>query len=495
MKIACYCRVSTEKESQVDSLENQKLFFKEYAEKNNYEIYNIYADWGISGTKLKNRIEFNNLMKDAKKHLFDLVVVKDVSRFARNTVDLLQNIRILKDLNINVNFITANMTSMGDSEFVLTVFGALAQEESNNISKRVKFAKKLNAEKGRVPNIVYGYDKIKGDYFNLHINEEEANVVKQIFNLYLNNYGCSKISMILNGQGYKTKRGCNFSINAIERIIKNPIYTGKIINRKQEVENFLTGKRKELDESEWIVVEKPELRIISDKTFNKANEMYKKASNYMKNHPITTKRNTSKYILSGLLRCSECGYGFKRFPKERGHKETYWKCKGRNTEGSDYCPNLTKVYEKDILKIIQTNFNDIIKNKEKFTKDVYKKYKDKYSTQLKNISFYKKQLKEKEKRKEKFIEMYQNEIIDMKDLKERTKILNNDINELEKTIHSIENIENNKDVEKEIDTFFKNIQKCINNMTNENLKSIFDCIIVKPSNEIEIHYKILEEIE
>ena len=139
-------------------------------------------------------------MADAEHGLFDMVVVKDISRFARNTVDLLQNVRKLKSLGIETQFLTANMTSMGNSEFVLTIFGALAQEESANTSKRVKFGKKMNAEKGRVPNIVYGYDKTIGDYFNLTINEEEAAVVHQIYQWYIKDgYGAAKISIFLNG--------------------------------------------------------------------------------------------------------------------------------------------------------------------------------------------------------------------------------------------------------------------------------------------------------
>lgn len=121
----------------------------------------IYADEGISGTKIKKRAEFLRMMTDAERGLFEQVLVKDISRFARNTVDLLENVRKLKALGIETQFLTANMKSMGDSEFVLTVFGALAQEGSANTSKRVKFGKKMNAEKGRVPNMVYGYDKTK----------------------------------------------------------------------------------------------------------------------------------------------------------------------------------------------------------------------------------------------------------------------------------------------------------------------------------------------
>ena len=220
MNIAAYCRVSTDKSDQLNSLEAQKEFFSEYTKRTGDTLVRLYADEGISGTKIKNRKEFLRMMSDAEHGLFDMVVVKDISRFARNTVDLLQSVRKLKALGIETQFLTANMTSMGNSEFVLTIFGALAQEESANTSKRVKFGKKMNAEKGRVPNIVYGYDKTIGDYFNLAINQEEAKVVKQIYQWYTQEgYGAAKISNMLNEKGYKTKRNCKWSQNAICRIL------------------------------------------------------------------------------------------------------------------------------------------------------------------------------------------------------------------------------------------------------------------------------------
>jgi site-specific DNA recombinase len=171
MNIAAYCRVSTDKADQLNSLETQKRFFREYTERSGDTLVRLYADEGISGTKTKNRTEFLRLMRDAERGVFDMVVVKDISRFARNTVDLLQNIRRLKELGIQTLFLTANMTSMGNSEFVLTIFGALAQEESANTSKRIKFGKAENAKRGKVPNLVYGYDKTAGDYFSLTVNE------------------------------------------------------------------------------------------------------------------------------------------------------------------------------------------------------------------------------------------------------------------------------------------------------------------------------------
>ncbi|MDR2168104.1 MAG: recombinase family protein, partial [Clostridiales bacterium] len=186
MNLAAYCRVSTDGTDQLNSLAAQKRFFEEYAERNRYNLVRIYADEGISGTRMRNRTEFLRLLRDAENGLFDMVVVKDISRFARNTVDLLNSTRRLKALGIETLFLTANMTVLGNSEFVLTIFGALAQEESAATSKRVKFGKRQNAEKGRVPNIVYGYDKIKGDYFNLEINAAEAAVVRRIFDWYAN---------------------------------------------------------------------------------------------------------------------------------------------------------------------------------------------------------------------------------------------------------------------------------------------------------------------
>ena len=162
MNIAAYCRVSTDKEDQLNSLEAQKEFFTEYTKRTGDNLVRLYADEGISGTKIKNRKEFLRMMADAEHGLFDMVVVKDISRFARNTVDLLQNVRKLKALGIETQFLTANMTSMGNSEFVLTIFGALAQEESANTSKRVKFGKKMNAEKAAFPTLFTGMIRPSG---------------------------------------------------------------------------------------------------------------------------------------------------------------------------------------------------------------------------------------------------------------------------------------------------------------------------------------------
>lgn len=363
MNIAAYCRVSTDKSDQLNSLETQKEFFLEYTKRTGDNLIKLYADEGISGTKIKNRKEFQRMLADAEKGLFDMVVVKDISRFARNTVDLLQSVRRLKSLGIETQFLTANMTSMGNSEFVLTIFGALAQEESANTSKRIKFGKKMNAEKGRVPNIVFGYDKTIGDYFNLSINENEAKAIRQIFQWYTEEgYGGSKIANMLNERGIKTKRGNNWSQNSVCRILTNEIYTGKIINGKEEIADFLTGQRKEKDESEWLVTIRPELRIIEDEVFDKAQDILKGRHDSFK---ITHERQSNKYLFSTLIKCKECGWSFRRTVRQ--YKNTYvrWVCSGHNGKGADSCPNVVTVDEEELIQALQEYFQEILGEKKK----------------------------------------------------------------------------------------------------------------------------------
>ena len=165
---------------------------------------------------------------------------------------------------------------MGNSEFVLTIFGALAQEESANTSKRIKFGKKLNAENGRVPNLVYGYDKTPGEYFSLRVNGPEAAVVREIYDRYVGaGDGTSRIANALNDRGIRTKRGCAWSQNAVCRILANELYAGRVVNGRQEVADFLTGERRDIDETEWLVTERPELAIIDAETFEKAQSIMK----------------------------------------------------------------------------------------------------------------------------------------------------------------------------------------------------------------------------
>ena len=502
MKIAAYCRVSTEKEAQIDSLEKQIEFFNEFTKKNGYELYKLYADEGISGKQIKHRKQFQQMMIDAKAKKFDKVVVKDVSRFARNTVDLLQSVRELKSYGVQVDFLNNGEVMEGGSEFILTILGAMAQQESANMSKRVKFGKDITAKKGRVPNLVFGYDKIPDERYTLKINEEEAKIVKEIFESYVyKGIGTTKIAWNLNDRGIRTKKTKSKWVQtSIVRMLKNPIYTGRVTNKKSEVTDFITGTRKELPEEEWIVVERPEMRIISDELFNRAQELLEQRSNEFK---LNNKREKTEYVFSTLIYCKHCGYSFRRIKRKYtadGPEYIRWVCSGRNSMGVNHCPNTTVIDEEELLNAIKIYLKNIIKNKKDFMKVVEKEFEKITKLRENNERSEESLLKEIEKvtvKKQKYMEMFQNEIINIQELKKYTNPLNEDIARLERELKLITSEIKEKDVlEKELNKTIKTVDDILNNqtITNAMLKTIIDVIEVDSDSNVEVRLKLLNEI-
>ena len=498
MNIAAYCRVSTDKSDQLNSLEAQKKFFTEYTQKNGHDLVKLYADEGISGTKIKNRKEFLQLMRDAKQGLFDMVVVKDISRFARNTVDLLQSIRTLKALGIETTFLTANMTVLGQSEFVLTIFGALAQEESANTSKRVKFGKKMNAEKGRVPNIVYGYDKTNGDYFNLGINKEEAKIIRQIFTWYIEEgYGAAKIANMLNERGCKTMRGYSFSQNAICRILTNELYTGKIINGKEEVTDFLTGTRAEKDQSEWLVTDRPDLRIIEPEQFDQAQEVLAGRHGAFN---MKRERQSNKYLFSTLIKCKECGWSFRR--TVRTYKNTYirWVCSGHNGKGADNCPNAVTVDEEELIQALEEYFAEMLKSKKNVIAHVVKEFVKIYKAKDENENYEKElndSLARMKKTRQKYMDMYTDDLISREELNEKIGGMKAEIEKLENNLKLVQyNLNKGDQLEDVIRLTFKRIEDIVSvrDMTNEQLKQIVQKIEVDKEGNVDIYLRLFGDL-
>lgn len=430
MRAVAYCRVSTNKEEQLDSLESQQKFFQDYALKNGYDLIHTYADEGKSGTKIKNRKQLLQLLEDAQKNSYETVLIKDISRLARNTVDFLTSIRRLKALNIKVVFVNYDHTSSESSEFMLTMLSAIAQEESANTSKRVRFGKKQNAELGRVPNLVYGYDKIPGDYFNLKINQNEKEVVKYIYEMYTeDNMGTGAIAEKLNKQGIKTKRGCLFTQTAIRRILSNEIYTGNIINGKEEVADFLTGERRAKEEDQWMVIKRPELIIVKEETYLKAKSLLESRRNtFLKEG----KKQHSKYIFSGLFICKECGSTFRRIT--RTYKNTYhkWACATRNLKGKSACLNSCTVNENELTKEIINYMIDILSEHSHITKKILQDYylqkrrvNHGGTDQVYGVN---KRIEKLKVAKHKHIELFTNDIISIEELKISIQALDKKIN-------------------------------------------------------------------
>lgn len=391
------------------------------------------------------------------------------------------------------------MTSMGNSEFVLTIFGALAQEGSANTSKRVKFGKKMNAEKGRVPNIVYGYDKTIGDFFNLEINKQEAEVIKQIYKWYLQKgCGSAKIATMLNERGLRTKRNCNWSQNAVCRVLTNELYTGKIINGKQEVEDFLTGKRKDKDKTEWMVVERPELKIIEPTDFEKAQEILH--DRHVSFH-ISRERQSNKYLFSTVIRCKECGWSFRR--TVRTYKNTYirWVCSGHNGKGADSCLNAITVDENELIDVLQEYLNHILRQKKKVIQYVVGEFQRVYKAKDENIE-YEKELKRQRnklaKTKQKYMDMYTDDLISRQELNDKISGFRIEIERLEKELKMVSyHLTKGQQLESVLNHTFKEIEDVtdVREMTNTQLKRMIQKIEVDKDGNVEIFLRLLGDLE
>ena len=494
MKIAAYCRVSTDKDEQLDSLEHQKEFFTEFAQKSGHKLVGLYADEGITGTSLKKRGEFQRLMQDAKLGTFQMVVVKDISRFARNTVDFLQSIRTLKSLGINTLFLTANMESLGESEFILTVFSALAQEESVNLSKRVKFGKKINAKKGRVPQRIFGYDRI--DNFTLEINPKEAEVVREIYRLYLEKgLGCRSISQELNRLGYKTKLDCEWNPRGVRRVLMNPIYCGEYVNNKYEIKDCLEGKQVRIPEEEHFHHERPNWAIVSRETFDRAQLLLKDRRGKYESAPALKEgRQSERHLFSTLIKCEHCGRSFYQKHYTYVNTRYYWKCQTNDQFTAEKCDNRVTITESDLLEAIRTYLSSMIKDKEQFVQGIITELKKSREMPPKNISNIdlQRKIKQLQSKKNKYQEMYAADVMTMSELKEKTFYINKEVKELTEMLDKgnvLDNIEKTSIDQMRI--FIEEIEEflAMKNVTNGDLRKIISRIVVNRDGEIKIYLR------
>ena len=501
MKIAAYCRVSTDKDEQIDSLIHQKEFFVEYAKRNGHQLFRLYADEGITGTSLKKREEFKRLLRDAELGLFDMVVVKDISRFARNTVDALQSIRKLKAMGIKTLFLTANMDSMGDSEFVLTLFSAMAQEESNNLSKRVKWGKKINAEKGRVPQRVFGYDRI--DKFTLVINQEEARIVRKIFSLYNEQgLGCRTISMTLNRDGDKTKYGNDWNARGVRRVLVNPLYCGVLVNHKYEIEDFLTGKQVNIPKEEHFYHERPDWAIILPETFQRAQEiMESRRTKYDCGEPFRGARYSNKHIFSTLIKCEHCGRSFTRKTYTYVNTRVYWRCVTNDQYTAEKCDNGVIIDEPELLEEIRKYFATLIADKELFVASVLAGF-EKELPKLESSELKPQDMEAKKKKllakKDRYQEMYANDLMTMEELQDKLSSLTAEIKACDEALEQLATLGKVKsNTQSLLDRYTEEIYRFLSleTVTNMDMRRILDHISVNKNGEVKVVLKDLKTLE
>lgn len=374
-KVCAYARVSTDSEEQLNSYNSQIKNYTNYIKSNpNWEFVGIYADEGISGTQIKNRTEFQRMIDDALKGKIDIIIAKSISRFARNTVDTLNNVRLLREHNIDVYFEKENIhTLMADSEMFLTLYSAFAQAESESLSSNVKLGLKAKMKRGEFigNSRCYGYDWIK-DTKELRINEEEAKVIRQIFDWYINGIGSYTISRKLNEKGIKTLRNGKWCPSSVRQILKNEKYVGDLLSQKTYSTSPLTHKKAiNYGEKEKYYTKDHHQGIISREVWNMAQEIYNKRSNSMlPNGRKHGNKFSRRYPFSSKIECGICGHPFTRRLNEvrkDGTRKTYWACSSRIAV-TNSCDNSFFVEEHILQEIFVQVYNYIIKEKHK-TKD------------------------------------------------------------------------------------------------------------------------------
>ena len=499
MKIAAYCRVSTDKDEQLASLHHQREFFAAYAQRNGHTLVRLYADEGISGTSVKKRGEFQRLMHDAEAGLFQMVVVKDVSRFARNTVDALQSVRRLKALGINTLFLTANMDSMGDSEFILTLFSAMAQEESANISKRTKFGKRINAEKGRVPQRVFGYDRI--DNFTLEINPEEARIVRRIFSLYTHQgMGCRTISMTLNRDGDKTKFGNDWNARGIRRVLTNPLYSGILINHKYEVEDFLTGHQIPLPDAERFCHERPDWAIVTPEVYQQAQQILEsRRKQYDSGAPFRDSRYSGRHIFSTIIKCAHCGRSFCRKSYTYANTRVYWRCTTNDQYTAQRCDNRVCLDESELTNQLRTYFSSLIADKPSFLSGVLSSLAQRVPSSEAPAASRTEMERRRKKlllKKDRYQELYANDLLNLTQLKEKLEQIQAELKTLDENLEQRERADFRNPSDAVLQRYTEEIHRflALETITNAQMRQVIDHISVNRDGNVQIVLRKLDAL-
>ena len=377
LRVAAYCRVSTEQEEQQNSYQVQIAYYTDLINrKKEWTLAGVFADEGISGTQTKKRTEFNRMIRMCKNKKIDLVITKSISRFARNTVDCLEYVRQLKDLGIGVIFEKENINTLTmTSEFMIALYGSFAQAESESISKNVSWGKEKAYREGKVQfqyKHLLGYKK--GADGKPEIIPEEAETVKLIYTMFLDGHSMKNIALILHVKGIHTKTGSTeWRTNTITRILQNEKYVGDALLQKTFTSDCITHKVvKNHGERPMYLVTNHHDPIIDRDTYNRVQqELARRNSKRKISDKTVTEQGkySSKYALSELLICGHCGTPYRRTTwAARGKKQIVWRCLSRLEHGKKYCPDSPTIKEEQlhrgILRAINNYYscrNDIVR--------------------------------------------------------------------------------------------------------------------------------------
>ena len=366
LRVTFYARVSTDKDEQINSLENQVQYYTELIQsKPNWTYIEGYIDEGISGTSTKKRDSFLRMIEDAKGGRFDFIITKEISRFSRSTLDSIKYTQELLEHDVGVLFQNDNINTLdSDSEFRLVVMAGVAQDEVRKLSERLKFGFRQAIKNGHVlgNDKLWGYDKKD---CVLTINEAEAQVVRRIFDLYANQQmGIRRISQKLLDEGFTSRKGNAFNVLTIRHILCNPKYKGWYCANKSQTVDYRSKRKIFLDESEWVMYPDPSVpAIVSEELWDRANALYKRRSQQMMSHQSGAEFH-NRYPYSGKIICEEHGTSFHRqvLKSARGDREV-WQCRVYRNRGRVAC-SAPQLRTTELDQIMAQIFDQLTQNKQ-----------------------------------------------------------------------------------------------------------------------------------
>ncbi|WP_297982226.1 recombinase family protein [uncultured Oscillibacter sp.] len=459
LRVTFYARVSSESDEQLNSLGNQVSYYEEFIRKNSaWEYVPGYVDEGLSAATTKKREDFHRMVEDGKAGLFDLIITKEITRFARNTLDSILYTRELLSAGVGVFFQNDNINTFDeDSELRLTIMSGIAQDELRKLSSRVKFGHAQAIKK----NVVLGNSRIFGyvkDGGRLVIDEDEAPMVRELFELYATgDYSMKQIETLFWEKGYHNHNGKKIAHTTMSGMISNPKYKGYYVGNKVKVIDLFTKKQKFLPPEEWVMFkdETGEIvpAIVSEELWDKANAVLKKRSEDVKGRQgICNHAN----LLTGKLYCTHCGAAYYRRESvdRQGNKNSKWVCSGKIKNGADSCPSFA-VYEEELKPLLFEVFRETEEDAQALVEEYIEMYKslgDGEDT-AKQIDGLRQQIQLAQKKKSKLLGYNAAGQLSDRDFLSMNKDCDREISEAERQIYDLEQQQmSREDFRKQIDT-------------------------------------------
>ena len=498
LRVCFYARVSTDKDEQLHSLSNQISFFNDYISKvPNWEFVGSYIDEGISGTSVNKREEFLRMTRDAKRHKFDLILTKEISRFSRSTLDSIKYTQELLSNGVGVYFLNDNInTILPDSELRLTMMSSIAQDEVRRLSERVSFGMKRSIDNGVVLGCsnIYGYVKDKG---KLVIDEEQSEMIKIIFDRYANTTeGLSKVSRYLFSLGYKSRTGKRIDTTILTRIIENPKYKGYYCGHKTKVLDYRTKQKKKLNESDWIIYKDNENvpPIVSEELWNRANKKLKMRQDSFTNRAVNKAIFQNRYTYSGKIYCGEHNATYHRSSAGKRKNNPVWECQVYRKDSLKGCSN-PRVFELELDEIFKGLFNQLFKRRNNVFDEIINECKNylEINNDDNEIKILEYKISVLNNKKDKLLELVMEEYLSKIDYKKQIDVINEEINNYQNKINELQN---NKKDKNYIENKINSIKLALNNSLNDNdvfsdvFNELIDRIIVHKQSDKQIKLDI-----